>query len=218
MSTLKLIIANKNYSSWSLRGWLVARHSGLPFEELQFDLGSPDFAKQVAPWSPTGLVPVLETSLGAIWDSLAIAEYLAEQVPALWPQEAAARALARSVSAEMHSGFMALRQSMPMNLRAQGRQVAMSEALNADLARIFTLWQQCRSRYAHLGPWLFGRWSIADAMYAPVASRLQTYGVALPEVAAEYVNTVFADPHLQEWLAAARLEPELARSEVGRQA
>ena len=216
MSTLQLLIANKNYSSWSLRGWLVARHSGLPFEELQFDLGSPDFAQQVAPWSPTGRVPVLVTPQGAVWDSLAIAEYLAEQVPALWPEAAADRAMARSISAEMHSGFMALRQSMPMNLRAQGRQVAISEALNADLARLFSLWQQCRARYAHLGPWLFGRWSIADAMYAPVASRLLTYGVALPEVAAEYVSTVFADPHLQAWLADARLEPELARSEVGR--
>ena len=163
MSTLKLIIANKNYSSWSLRGWLVARHSGLPFEELQFDLGSPDFAKQVAPWSPTGLVPVLETSLGAIWDSLAIAEYLAEQVPALWPQEAAARALARSVSAEMHSGFMALRQSMPMDIKASKPHDGRRPEVLHDIARIVAIWEGCRARFAAGGPFLFGAFSAADA-------------------------------------------------------
>ena len=216
MSALQLLIANKNYSSWSLRGWLVARHSGLPFQERGFDLGDPAFKSQIASFSPTGRVPVLLTAEGAVWDSLAIAEYLAERVPGLWPAKPLARAWARSISAEMHSGFMSLRQAMPMNLRAEGRQVAMSPALAEDIERIIAIWCQCREHYQEAGPWLFGAWSIADAMYAPVASRFRTYGVPLPAVAQEYVATVFADPALQEWLLAARSEGELARSEVGR--
>lgn len=216
MSALQLLIANKNYSSWSLRGWLVARRSGLPFQERCFDLGDPAFKTLIAPFSPTGSVPVLVTEQGSIWDSLAIAEYLAEQAPTLWPADPLVRAQARSISAEMHSGFMSLRQAMPMNMRAAGRQVVMSEALAAEIQRIIAIWSQCRERYQAAGPWLFGSWSIADAMYAPVASRFRTYGVSLPEVAQQYVATVFADPALQEWLAAARGEGELARSEVGR--
>ncbi|MBP8173306.1 MAG: glutathione S-transferase family protein [Aeromonadaceae bacterium] len=215
MSALQLLIANKNYSSWSLRGWLVVKHSGLPFQERSFDLGDPAFKAQIALFSPTGRVPVLLTAEGTVWDSLAIAEFLAESVPELWPIEPFARAQARSISAEMHSGFMSLRQAMPMNLRAEGRQVAMNPVLAADIERIVAIWCECRERYQDAGPWLFGQWSIADAMYAPVASRFRTYGVPLPEVAQEYVTTVFADPALQEWLLAARSEGELARSEVG---
>ena len=215
MSALKLVIGNKNYSSWSLRGWLVAKHSGLEFSEISLDLGSPAFKQHVARFSPSGRVPALIVGETVIWDSLAIAEYLAELVPGLWPSSPLARAKARSVSAEMHSGFQTLRQVMPMNVRAMGRKVMPTPALEADIARIIALWQSCRLEFAADGPWLFGRWSIADAMFAPAVSRFRTYGVAVPPLLADYLATVFEDPALISWALACQDELTLASSEVG---
>jgi glutathione S-transferase len=215
MSALTLVIGNKNYSSWSLRGWLVASHSGLAFDERQLALQAPEFKQQIAHFSPAGRVPVLLVGEVAIWDSLAIAEYLAEQAPRLWPAAVLDRAKARAISAEMHSGFPALRQQMPMNVRATGRHVASTAALEADIARIIGIWEACRQEYAAQGPWLFGHWSIADAMYAPVASRFHTYGVQLPELSRAYLSTVLADPWFLGWKALAQHEAFLDRSEVG---
>lgn len=215
MSALTLVIGNKNYSSWSLRAWLVASHSGLAFKERQLALQAADFKQQVACFSPAGRVPVLLVDETAIWDSVAIAEYLAEQVPALWPDAELDRARARAISAEMHSGFQALRQQMPMNVRAVGRSVPSTPALEADIARIVAIWESCRREHLRQGPWLFGRWSIADAMFAPVAARFRTYGVALPVLAAEYLVTALADPALLDWAVGAQEEPSLPSSEVG---
>lgn len=215
MSALTLVIGNKNYSSWSLRGWLVASHSGLAFNEQQLALQAADFKQQVARFSPAGRVPVLLVGETAIWDSLAIAEYLAELEPGLWPTSVLERARARAISAEMHSGFQALRQQMPMNVRAVGRTVPSTPALEADIARIVDIWESCRREHLRQGPWLFGRWSIADAMYAPVAARFRTYGVSLPVLAAEYLVTALSDPALLDWAVAAQEEPTLPSSEVG---
>ena len=215
MSALTLVIGNKNYSSWSLRGWLVASHSGLAFNEQQLALQAADFKQQVARFSPAGRVPVLLVGETAIWDSLAIAEYLAELEPGLWPTSLLDRARARAISAEMHSGFQALRQQMPMNVRAVGRTVPSTPALEADIARIVDIWESCRREHLRQGPWLFGHWSIADAMYAPVAARFRTYGVSLPVLAAEYLVTALSDPALLDWAVAAQEEPTLPSSEVG---
>lgn len=215
MSALTLVIGNKNYSSWSLRAWLVASHSGLNFHELPLQLQSADFKHQVARFSPAGRVPVLLVGETSIWDSLAIAEYLAELEPRLWPVSVLGRAKARAISAEMHSGFQALRQQMPMNVRATGRHVSSTTALDADIARIIAIWEECRLQHGTEGPWLFGHWSIADAMFAPVASRFRTYGVELPPLSRAYVTTVLSDPLFLAWEEAAQHEEAMACSEVG---
>ncbi len=215
MSALTLVIGNKNYSSWSLRAWLVASHSGLNFHELSLQLQAADFKRHIARFSPAGRVPVLQVGESAIWDSLAIAEYLAELEPRLWPSSVLERAKARAISAEMHSGFQALRQQMPMNVRASGRHVALTAALEADIARIIAIWEECRQQHGNEGPWLFGHWSIADAMFAPVASRFRTYGVELPPLSRAYVATALADPQFLAWEAAAQHEAEMECSEVG---
>jgi glutathione S-transferase len=204
-----LIVGNKNYSSWSLRGWLAARLAGIAFNEQLVRLSEPGSRSVLLEHSPAGKVPVLKHGRRVIWDSLAIVEYLAEQRPeaGLWPADAEARALARSIVAEMHSGFVALRSYMPMNLRkslpgnGQGPDVA------GDIARIGAIWQDCRSRFGTGGPFLFGAASAADAMYAPVATRFRTYGVALDPVAAAYVEAVHAWPAFREWQATALAEP-----------
>jgi glutathione S-transferase len=201
-----LIIGNRTYSSWSLRAWIFMRHLGLAFDELLIPLSQPDTAARLAQHSPTGKIPVLEHGALKIWDSLAIGEYLCELTGNGWPRERAARALARAVSAEMHSGFSALRQ-WPMNARATGRRTPMTVELRADLARIDALWSDCRQRAGAHGPWLFGEYSLADAMYAPVALRCHTYGATLSAVAQQYRDTVMADPLLQPWLADAAREP-----------
>ncbi len=214
MSERTLVIGNKNYSSWSLRAWFFLKHTGAPFREIRIGLDEPETRARIARYSPTGRVPVLIDGGITVWDSLAICEYLSERFPAAqgWPADAAARAVARCVSAEMHSGFQALRNEMPMNIRAR-RAVTPSAAATADIARVVASWESCRSRHGAGGPWLFGRFSIADAMYAPVVFRFQTYGVALPAVAAAYAGAVRAHPAIAEWVAAGLAETEIVPSD-----
>jgi len=197
---LTLVIGNKNTSSWSLRPWLVLRHLGLPFSEIGLLLDTPEFKPQLARYSPAGRVPVLIEGDLHIWDSLAIAEYLHEKSGGQgWPADAATRAHARSVSAEMHSGFAALRQAWPMNATAR-LNVALNDAGASDVARIDELWQDCRAKYSSAGPWLFGSYCIADAMYAPVVLRFNTYGPTLSPVAKAYMQQTLSDTHMQEWM------------------
>lgn len=218
MSALSLVIGNKNYSSWSLRPWLLLKQTGLEFEEVRVVLGAPDFAQLVRAFSPAGKVPALRHGALAVWDSLAICEYLNDAFPEIraWPHAAEERAVARAVSAEMHSGFTALRGQMPMNVRAQGRRVKSTPELERDIARISELWRDCRGRNSSGGPFLFGEFSIADAMYAPVAFRFATYGVALGPVEAAYVESLRRLPAMIEWAAASAAENEVnAGYEVG---
>lgn len=210
MTPLTLVIGNKNYSSWSLRPWLVLREAGLPFAEVRVPLYAPGSAAALAKWSPSGKVPALHDGDIVVWDSLAICEYLAERFPdtQLWPRDPTARAVARSISAEMHSGFAALREHMSMNIRARWPGHGRSAESLADVARIVAIWSECRARFGQDGAFLFGRFSIADAMYAPVVLRFQTYGVALEGAAKDYADAVLALPALGEWVAAAVAETE----------
>jgi glutathione S-transferase len=208
MSKLHLIIGNKNYSSWSLRPWMAMTMAGLPFNETVIPLDTPATKQKIAEYSGAGRVPVLHHGRLVIWDSLAILEYLAETFPEkkLWPAGKAARATARSVSNEMHSGFSALRSALPMNIRRVGGPIARSEAVQADLDRIDIIWQTCRQNFGRGGPYLFGRFSIADAMYAPVASRFQTYACPISESSRRYVETVLATPAFKSWKESALKE------------
>lgn len=204
-----LVIGNHNYSSWSLRAWLALRHAGIDFDVERIALDTPGANAAILAHNGAGTVPVLEIDGVTIWESLAICEYAAERAPALWPRDRAVRAVARAVASEMHAGFTALRAALPMNCRATGRRVALSAAVNDDLRRIQSLWGVCRSRYGQQGPWLFGDFSIADAMYAPVASRLVTYGIELDATSAAWVATVLGDRHVRDWYAAAAAETEI---------
>lgn len=211
-----LIIGNKNYSSWSLRPWLMLKHAGVDFEELRIPLFEPGSRENLLANTPAGLVPVYREGDLLIWDSLAIAEYLYETNPALWPAERGARATARAVSAEMHSGFIPLRKAMSMNIRALGRKVAMTPEIEADIARIKSIWRELRKQYSAAGPWLFGQYSIADAMFAPVVFRFLTYGVGEPGAVDEYMSTEAHDPLIQPWINDAAQEKEvIAINEVG---
>ncbi|HEY6482740.1 MAG TPA: glutathione S-transferase family protein [Steroidobacteraceae bacterium] len=217
MTDFHLIIGNKNYSSWSLRPWLLMRHLGVRFRETLVPLDQPQFKSQVAQYGPSGRVPVLMHDGLGVWDSLAICEYVAELTGEGWPQERAARAIARSVCAEMHSGFATLRSTWPMNARARKRRTAMTAALQADIARVDELWSDCRRRFgAQGGPWLFGEFTVADAMYVPVVLRFNTYGAQLSESSQRYVATALQDAAVAEWLLAAEAETwTYASSEVG---
>ena len=216
MSKPLLVIGNKNYSSWSLRAWLMLKHAGINFDEMRISLFVAGYKEKLLSTSPAGKVPVYSEGDLLVWDTLAIGEYLYETHLALWPADKAARARARSVSAEMHSGFIPLRKAMPMNIRAHGRKVASSPELEADIMRIKNIWRELRTQYAEAGPWLFGQYSIADAMFAPVAFRFLTYGVTERGAVDDYVQTVARDPLVQEWLQAAAMEQEvIASSEVG---
>lgn len=210
MSDLTLVIGNKNYSSWSLRPWIFLKHLGLPFREVQLRLYTPTFKDEVAEYGgPSGKVPVLQHGKLTVWDSLAICEYVAELAGRGWPEDRAARAVARSVTAEMHSGFVNLRMEWPMNARARNRRTLMTPGLEADIDRIDEIWNDCRARFgSHAGgPWLFGEYSIADAMFAPVALRFNTYGARMSDTARWYVATVLEDPIMQQWVSAAKEEP-----------
>ncbi|MCQ8239595.1 glutathione S-transferase [Rhizosaccharibacter radicis] len=203
-----LYLGTRRYSSWSLRGWLAVRLAGLSVPEEVLPLGGA-LPGAIAAVSPSGLVPVLRHDGALIWDSLAIGEYCAERRPALWPGDRAARAHARSLSAEMHSGFRALRVAMPMNC---GRtpaplQAAPDAELQADLARMQQLWRETRDHFGEGGPFLFGAFTLADAAFAPVVSRFLSYAVPLEPVAARYRDAVRAHPLLEEWYAAAAAEP-----------
>lgn len=207
---LQLVIGNKNFSSWSLRPWLLLKQAGLPFREIPVRLRQADTKAQILAHSPSGKVPALIDGDLTVWDSLAICEYLAEKASLnhvdLWPADPKARAEARSVSAEMHSGFAALRQQMSMEVAASRPGEGQTPEVLADVARIAALWTSCRERFAAAGPFLFGDLSVADAMYAPVAFRFHTYGVELPPLAAAYRDTLLALPAMQEWAAGARAE------------
>lgn len=208
---LTLYIGNKNYSSWSLRPWLLMRHAGIAFEEHRLRLFSEAFTRTLAQVTPAGRVPVLVDDGFAVWDSLAIAEYLAEKFPErrLWPADARERAHARAVCAEMHAGFSALRGKLPMNVEAHLphlHHLLLDPGVQADGGRIFAMWAELRARHAARGPFLFGEFSAADAFYAPVALRFRTYGVPLPPAAAEYNATLLALPAMREWIEAARAE------------
>ena len=216
MSDFTLVIGNKNYSSWSLRPWMLLRHLGLAFDEVQIALSQPDTRTHIAQYSPAGRVPVLRHGALTIWESIAIGEYLCELTGRGWPSDRAARAHARVLSAEMHAGFQVLRDQWPMSARAIGRRTPMTAGLAADIARIDALWSDCRQRFGSNGPWLCGDYSLADAMYAPVALRFRSYGATLSAAAGSYLDTVLQDAPLQQWLADAALETwTIAYSEVG---
>jgi len=216
--TPKLVIGNKNYSSWSLRAWLLLREAGIEFEEHCIALDMPETAAEIATFNPGGTVPVLQLGELNVWDTLAIAETIAERWPdkKLWPEDADVRAFARSICAEMHSSFSMLRECMPMNCRAMGRKVPLPDALTDDVDRVLYIWSECHGRFSGDGGWLFGHFTVADAMYAPVVLRLRTYGVNLPESAAYYPKRLLESAAMQEWLAAAECETEvIAADEKG---
>jgi len=204
-----LFIGNKNYSSWSLRPWLVLRQGRIPFREelvsLQVDAGK---AARLARL-PAGRVPVLADGSTLVWDSLAISEYLAERHPGIWPSDPVARAWARSISCEMHSGFGSLRQEMSMDVRARRPQRRRSEALLRDIARVEQIWVETRSRFGVGGDFLFGAFTIADAFYAPVAFRFRTYGVSPAGSAGEYLLALLELPAMKEWEAAGATDERL---------
>jgi glutathione S-transferase len=207
MPDFHLIIGNKNYSSWSLRAWLALKHLGLQFRETVVPLDQPGFREEVERYGPSGRVPVLMHGELAIWDSLAICEYVAEITGRGWPAARDARAVARSVCAEMHSGFANLRAEWPFNARAWNRHTPMTPGLEADIERLEEIWTDCRHRFGKdRGQWLFGEYTLADAMFAPVAVRFNTYGAPLTEVARGYIAASLEDPALQEWLVAAKHE------------
>ena len=203
-----LVIGNKNYSSWSLRPWLAMKVLGLPFEERRIALYRTESKPAILRDSPSGKVPCLIDGATRVWDSLAILEYLAEAHRELWPAERAARAWARSISAEMHSGFAALRQHMSMNVRKRYPGKGRTPEALADVERIVALWSECRAQHGAQGPYLFGRFSAADAMYAPVVLRFRSYAVELPETCSVYCDTMLALPALREWIDAAERESE----------
>jgi glutathione S-transferase len=212
-----LTMGNKNYSSWSLRPWIFLKHVGLTFDERVLPLDTAEFARDVATVSPTRRVPVLQHGSLLVWDSLAICEYASEVAGRGWPQAREPRAIARAVCAEMHSGFSILRSQWPMNARATGRRTAPNSERSADIARVETLWSDCRARFGEGGPWLFGEYSVADAMYAPVVLRFRTYDAIVRDTSAAYMATVLADAHMRDWLAASSAESwTIEASEIGR--
>ena len=209
MAQYTLVIGNKNYSSWSLRPWLAMKVAGIPFDEVRIPLYVDGYLAKIRNYSPAGKLPVLVAGSVTVWESLAILEYLAECHPdrKLWPADAAARGHARAVSTEMHAGFSALRGGMTMNVRSSYPGIGMTPEVKIDIARIDTIWSECLQKYG--GPFLFGGFSIADAMYAPVATRFKTYAVTLSGPAARYAGELLALPAMQEWYAAARAETEV---------
>jgi glutathione S-transferase len=211
MSPYTLIIGNKNYSSWSLRAWLMLKQAGVEFEEIRIALDLPNTRRQILQYSPTGKVPVLLHNGITIWESIAIGEYIAEQFPdrQLLPVKAEVRAIARAIGAEMHAGFQPLRQQMPMDCRGRYPNSSMSPEVQADIDRITNLWRNCREQFGSKGDFLFGHFTLADAMYAPVTCRFVTYGVSLDAVSQAYIDTVWALPAMREWLAAAAIESEV---------
>lgn len=204
---LEIVIGDKNYSSWSMRGWLALELTGAPYDEIVVPLDQPDTAERIRSFSPAGRVPVLREDGLVVWDSLAICEYLAERFPeaGLWPESRSARAIARSVSAEMHSGFQALRSSMPMNLRLRRAAAAPAPDVAADVSRVRAIWRGLLSGVRE-GEYLFGRFGIADVMYAPVVGRFRSYGVALDGPEAAYAEAVWRHPAVAKWVAAASAE------------
>jgi glutathione S-transferase len=215
MADWVLYLGNKNYSSWSMRGWLACRLSGICFEEVRFHLGQDGVREAIRRHSPTGRVPALRHGRLVIWDSLAIGEYLAERFPeaGLWPAEPDRRAEARAVCAEMHAGFQALRANMPYNLRRSSPGKGRAPGVAEDIERITGIWREARRRFGPDGPFLFGGYGLADIFFAPVVSRFRTYAVELDPSCSEYAQSVWAHPHVRAWSAEAEaedwVEPEL---------
>lgn len=211
---LRLVIGNKTYSSWSLRAWLGLKMSGLAFEETVIPMETEEWERARGEIAPSGRVPCLYDGELRIWESLAILEYLAEKAPQarLWPADPAARALARAVACEMHAGFAALRTAMPMNVRRSLPGRGREAGVEADILRVTELWRDCRQRFGQSGalaegPFLFGDFTVADAMFAPVASRFTTYDVELEPTSRNYVAAIMGLPAMAEWVEAARAEP-----------
>lgn len=206
MEKLTLVLGNKNYSSWSLRAWLACKRTGADFDETVIPLRRPETKQAISALSPSALVPALHHGDVVVWESLAISEYLAELFPdaGLWPEDRDARARARAVSAEMHAGFAALRRALPMNIRARLSVPDLIGDVDTDIRRISDIWETCLDR--HGGAFLFGTFTIADAMFAPVASRFITYGVDLPAACRGYVDAVLNTPEMRDWTAAAEAE------------
>ncbi|AFZ58427.1 glutathione S-transferase family protein [Anabaena cylindrica FACHB-243] len=211
MPQLTLVIGNKNYSSWSLRPWLVMKQFGLKFEEIRIPLYSSDSLSELQQYSSSGKVPVLLHNNITVWDSLAICEYLAETFPHLpcWPENTNARALARSISAEMHSGFQMLRQNMPMNCRNKYPGKGWDLGVQKDINRITSIWQECLQSFGANGKFLFGNFTIADAMFAPVVLRFLTYDVQIDSISRNYVEAILELPAIQDWITAAKGEFEV---------
>lgn len=214
MSDITIVIGNKNYSGWSLRPWLALRQTGAAFDEVVIPLYVDGSKEQILRWSPAGQLPTLKHGDVTVWESLAICEYLAEAFPeaALWPGDRAARAAARSAATEMHGGFAALRQNLPMDISRRYPGAGRVEKAKADVERVTTIWRDCRKRFGEAGangkgPFLFGGFTIADAMYAPVVTRFQTYDVKLDTTCAAYAEAVLAMPAMRDWATAAAAEP-----------
>jgi glutathione S-transferase len=215
--SLHLILGNKNYSSWSFRPWIAMKVAGIAFDEEVVSLDAADFKARVTRISGTGKVPALADGPVQVWESLAILEYLAERFPAarLWPADPAARAHARAIASEMHAGFVPLRRALPMNMWRPVKRQELTPEVQTNVRRIETMWTDCRTRYGAGGPFLFGAFGAADAMYAPVVSRFHTYAVEVGAVARAYMDAVMALPAWAEWRAAALKEPwVLAEDEV----
>ncbi|NVK19374.1 MAG: glutathione S-transferase family protein [Methylocystaceae bacterium] len=208
MSGYTLVIGNKNYSSWSLRPWLVMKHLGLEFDEVVIALFQGDFKDKIFAHSPAGKVPILKAGGVDVWDSLAICEFLADQYPdaRLWPENQAEKALARSISYEMHSGFFTIRNEMPMNIRRKIDGFKISADCQGEIDRVKEIWTECLSKKTQEGPFLFGQFSIADAMYAPIVWRFNSYGVQLDGVLADYSHAMRSMDIMQDWVAAAKDE------------
>lgn len=211
MSSLEIVIGNKAYSSWSLRGWLAVKLSGRPFVEVRIPMYTDQWEKRIGGLSPSGRVPVLRDDDTVVWDSLAIGEYMAENYPGSvgWPHERTARAAARSVVAEMHSGFAHMREEMPFNCRVQVPGLRFSPQAMEDAARAQSIWRDCRATYGSGGPWLFGTFSLADIAYVPMALRFLTYGIPLGPLESDYSEAVRNHPAVREWCEDARTEAEV---------
>jgi glutathione S-transferase len=211
MPRYTLVIGNKNYSSWSLRPWLLMKQAGIAFDEIRVALYGEGSKDEIRRYSPSGKVPALLDGDLKVWDSLAICEYLAERHPELqlWPADPGRRAVARSISAEMHSGFAALRSNMNMNCRGSFPGVGRTVEVAADIERIQRIWNACRERTAGHGPFLFGGFTVADALYAPVVLRFKIYAVQLSAVCQQYADTILALPALQQWVEAGKAETEV---------
>lgn len=204
---LQLVIGSKNYSSWSLRPWLALAHHNVTFEEIFIPIDQPDTRQRILEYSPAGKVPVLIDGGATVWESLAILEHLAERLPALglWPIDFAAKAYARSISSEMHAGFVNLRRHCPMNLRRE-KKLPLTPEVEADVRRVTEIWNEARKRYGSGGEFLFGGFSAADCMYAPVATRIRSYEIPVDPVSAAYVEAIYALPAFRMWYDAAMIE------------
>lgn len=204
--SITLVIGTKRWSSWSLRPWMALAATGTPFKEVGITLRQPGTKEQILKWSPSGKVPLLIDGGFKVWDSLAICEYLAERFPeaGLWPRDRETRAVARAISAEMHAGFQALRSVCPMDLAEDHPMAEIPDDVGADVARIDAIWSDCRARFGQGGPYLFGSFSNADAMYAPVATRIRTYRLPVSKAADSYCDAIMAHPAMRKWIEDAK--------------